>query len=303
MFVVVVDLQVIAHGVWACEAAQEKKLQQATVADTTENPPEEGGPPQAGPASPKLSFKTFTDTNNSDYYALLQTMLQVIDDHPKLHALADRDPLQITSEVGQDSGVQAAFDAEDCRTALQREQVYRCAGNLFWQNFFLSSTPKVPLSMKRLQAWKHQIFGTPPTPTHFHDRMAVFAVDSADFDMSSHKGRLMRLSPEEISHAVVAALAESVKAGATDGEIDMWLKVVLSTPCVFEIVGGGDGAAHYWRAFELRQGIAGDNDLTKRTARQWCIEVAGTTRQLVHTDTHTHTHTHTRNHVQTHMHT
>ncbi len=126
------------------------------------------------------------------------------------------------------------------------------------------------MSTQRLHMWKEQIFGNPVQPTHGQPAVH-FAMSSTTFNVLEHRGALGRVSPEELSHAVVIALAEAVSRNADDAEIGEWLKVVLSYPCVFEVVGGEDNA-NYWRAFALRQGKAGEHDLTKRTARQWCIE-------------------------------
>ncbi len=232
---------------------------EAAASTASSVPEEHSGPLQsAAPAS------------NTEYYAELQSALEVIDAHPTFKDLHKKPPLAIVAK--EITGVQAPFSATEAETALQQKGLYRCAGNLFWQNMFNSPTPQVPLRMERVKAWKEFKFGKPPRPQHL-DHMLHFAVHSPQFDVDNPCGPYHRVSPEELSHAVVLAMAESILQARESDEqasLEAWLPVVLSCPTVFHLVSGE--SAMYGKAFDLRQEVCADNDGARRTARQWCIE-------------------------------
>ena len=50
----------------------------------------------------------------------------------------------------------------------------------------------------------------------------------------SFAGDLVRITPDEIAHALLLAIAKDIQAGASDDRKSEWLKMLLSVPCTFK---------------------------------------------------------------------
>jgi len=168
---------------------------------------------------------------------------------------------------------QAVFDPDQCRIALERQGMYVCGGNFWWQDMLSSPTPGTPLSLSRVVELGKYIFsseGGEVTPRHL-PYMVHVRVPSADYNVMNHKGALQRMSPEEAMHAVLLQCAQSLQ-DADDAKAQRWREVLLSVTFCFEVVTQEEGV--YWRAQALRQQISADYASMRRTARQAAHELA-----------------------------
>lgn len=143
---------------------------------------------------------------------------------------------------------QAVFEAEAAKIALARTGVYRAACNLFWLDLTSNSTPRVPLSYARVREWAQTVFGK--GPRHFKDLILV-AAPAADSDLLALRGSWKQVTPEELTHSTVFALADRITAGAGEEELRSWRSCLLSTPMMFSVLGNED--AIYWEAYDQRQ--------------------------------------------------
>ncbi|CAJ1392592.1 unnamed protein product, partial [Effrenium voratum] len=146
--------------------------------------------------------------------------------------------------------------------------VYRAACNLFWLDLTSNSTPRVPLSYARVREWAQTVFGK--GPRHFKDLILV-AAPAADSDLLALRGSWKQVTPEELTHSTVFALADRITAGAGEEELRSWRSCLLSTPMMFSVLGNED--AIYWEAYDQRQRIVQSHDTIKRSARQWAHEI------------------------------
>jgi hypothetical protein len=150
---------------------------------------------------------------------------------------------------------------------MQREQRYICGGNFFWQAMMQSPVPGVPLSWKRLQ---ELVTSQYQKPGPYKPGMLVLHA-SRDQDPMTRKGSLLRLSPEELSHAFVVAIHRDIENNVDEETLLEWIKHVRT--CCVQFVEPAGTEAVYWEAFNLREMIVASNSLVQRTVLQRAVEV------------------------------
>ena len=152
---------------------------------------------------------------------------------------------------------------------MQREGIYRCGCNFWWQDLLWTPTPTVPVNKQRVIDLAVFLFPSDKA-THLEHGVHI-AVSSPDFNVLGRRGSLTRVSPEEVSHAIVFKIHDLILKGASDEELLAWRKVTLSAPFVFELLTKDD--ALYFRAFTLRQTAVAVEDAIKRSSRQMAHEI------------------------------
>ncbi|CAK9095021.1 unnamed protein product [Durusdinium trenchii] len=167
------------------------------------------------------------------------------------------------------------FNSKACEIALRKEGTYRCGINLLWIDPFASITPAVPLDHSRVVELGQFAYPDGKTPRHLQENFHV-ATDAADVDLLGKRGKWRGISPEEMQHSLIFALAKCIedKAGAKrvdDDCLQDWRKIFLTAPCVITIVGNDDQM--FWEAFRKRQQVIASYDCVKRSARQLAHEV------------------------------
>lgn len=220
------------------------------------------------------------NAGNQLYLADLEAAIGTILNCPAFKNIKDADPLPITNDASHASGVQSVFDAGQCAVALDRESRYIAACNFWWQNLLASPTPGVPLRKDRVMDLACHLFnlnpdwepGQPLAHLPHLKSMIVVLVDSAP-EVAQHN--LLRVSPEEIAHAVVFGCAREVAAGVPADRLARWRTVFLSCCFCFELRSGPDGGmdAAYWKSFNLRQSVIAEYAAVRRTARQMAHEI------------------------------
>lgn len=83
----------------------------------------------------------------------------------------------------------------------------------------------------------------------------MIAVGSKEFDPMSHRGSLLRVSPEEPIHAWVLAVARDIDAKVDRSVLDLWAHSALTTTFHFEVLESEDDK--YYRAANLREAKPG----------------------------------------------
>ena len=225
-------------------------------------------------------MKVDANTNES-YMADLESAAQLILNHKVFKDIKTLDPLPITDDLSKTSGVQSVFDQGQCKVALAREKKYICSGNFWWHNLLASATPGVPLRKDRVLELGRHMFNVDgdadaacgadrPLP-HLPGMLTVL-VESPDVDVLSHKGALLRVSPEEIAHAAVFICAGEIMANKPEERLLRWKAIFLSCCFAFEVGEPGHDAC-YWRAYNLRQAIVATYGGCKRSAKQMAHEV------------------------------
>ena len=86
---------------------------------------------------------------------------------------------------------------------------------LLWIDPFASITPAVPLDHSRVVELGQFAYPDGKTPRHLQENFHV-ATDAADVDLLGKRGKWRGISPEEMQHSLIFALAKCIedKAGA-----------------------------------------------------------------------------------------
>ena len=146
--------------------------------------------------------------------------------------IAKQDPLPEVGPGGYRGllGFTAPFNAQiyEARFAEGLSMKYSCGGIFFWHGPMRSLTPWVPLYKNRILEMAESI-----TPSLLRHSIACVADDASGKGIPPRGGHLVHLSPDEWSHAIVFKIADRIKAGTPDGEMDQWLRCLLSCPFTF----------------------------------------------------------------------
>jgi hypothetical protein len=84
-------------------------------------------------------------------------------------------------------------------------------------------------------------------------------------------GKLRRVSPEECEAALLLAVADRIKAGASSAELAHWRKIMLTVEIQFECLPTADEL--YFRAVNIRRSVIVQNEALVRSAMQQIQEI------------------------------
>ncbi len=213
------------------------------------------------------SMKPFAHLNEA-YYANVQSDIDtIIDKWPNIvsfNALPESGADGYLSMVGYGAPFSpVVFDARQSEAVFELS----CHVNFMWQDFTKSVMPWIPLYWERTVELSEQM----PGPGLLKSKL-VFAVNFTNGDKLP-RGGLLRVSPCEQSHAVLHKIANRIRANAQQGELDMWLRSLLSAPCSFQKAVSED--AKYAEANSLRQDACQIATAVALTARQLIYNVNG----------------------------
>lgn len=232
-----------------------------------------GGMPAAGAAAAAAGDAGLPGIPavNADHMAMVDEAVQMILGHPLFAGIMNEPPLTINAKASEKSaaGHRVGFKYEDYVAAMKTAGEYEAAGNYFWVNWSFNATPGVPFNTQAVQDLKAYYFKS--GPTRFPLTLEI-ALENISVDVRKLHGELRRVSPEEVEHALLLAVSESIKEGADEAVLREWRAVLLSVPMHFVVLNGGD--ALYWRAVNLREATVAQYDGLARSAVQRIFEVA-----------------------------
>ena len=136
---------------------------------------------------------------------------------PIFQNISSKSPLTIVA-----GGSRAPFDQRECQLVLSEGRPYQCDGNFWWHEITWMNNHRVPISNAQIQAIQRFYFpplAPPdawPTNLNVHVRVDTPSVDHKLF------GALQRVSPEEVTHAMLLSVAEAITAGADDTVLSQW---------------------------------------------------------------------------------
>ena len=137
------------------------------------------------------------------------------------------------------------YSDADFGVAMQTVGEYKCGCNMLWLDFGEQGSPgrNVPLSMKQVTGLTEHYF---KTPRSFPKDILVDA--DLENPPSRQKGKLVRISPPEIVHALVFAVYRDFKAGCDDSVTHAWRATMLSAPMTFKNMASDDDK--HWRLLQ-----------------------------------------------------
>ena len=213
------------------------------------------------------------DEVNLAYIEKLEAAWGLIQDHDIFHNIQAASPACITGNVAE-SGTQAPFDLQCYQDALKTASKSYTAGiNLFWINLQWSATPGVPLRVSAIEAMARTTFRAPVSVGTIH-----VAVPGAEFNPLEHKGALLRVSPEEITGALVLAISRDIQNNEPAEVLQSWKQVILSTTCVFKVL--PTATDRYWYALQQRELISMTNSMVHRSTLQGVHEISRLMKRL-----------------------
>lgn len=153
---------------------------------------------------------------------------------------------------------------------MERENRYVAGGNIFWVSMVRSMSPNMPMSLKRVRDLQENFYSS-PAPFKGMIHVHLEGADDAVGDIPVKGGNLLCLSPEELPHAFLLAVADAVTSGQSEEVLEQWKKYAKSVCLHFEK--GGSPQDLYWTAFNLRESLVSTNNTVQRTAMQRAVEV------------------------------
>ena len=180
------------------------------------------------------------------------------------------DPLPLTPESPNALfGYVAPWDSEVFDGQLKKDGKhlqYQCGVNMFWLNPMVSVTPFVPISKNRVLEQAAALSPGLISPPLVAD--ASWAKGSA-----LPRGSVLRVSPDELYHAVMFKVAQRINEKAPSGELRDWKRTLLSAPCCFKRFDSED--AKFAAANSIRNELGGVARAVTHSARQTVYNIWG----------------------------
>ena len=222
--------------------------------------PPAGGAGGLTPMAP-LSTSNVSEVNLSYYQSVQEDMRKI------LKCLgpdfANKDALQIAQGNQQgDGGIQEPFNKESATRALGNQNLYICAGNLFWLDFLRSPSPGVPL--QRHGVCQLGDFLWPKNQSKPMFLLKLLEVE-APTDVPERPSALGMLSPEGYAHAALYAAARDLPEHKEEWEI-----VLRSVPFCF-VAGAKNTWIHSWNC---RNQLTQEYESLSRSALQQATEIS-----------------------------
>ena len=167
---------------------------------------------------------------NATYAAQLQDSIDEIKGHPMFADIQNEKPLSIG---------QPHFTPGQFNNMIAESGVYRCAFNLF--HLKIKTSTSVPIRPKRVKQIRHEWFDKPSENFPINRTVLVGVLEDVVKGEQGYKipstsfGELEVLSPEEILHAPVMQIADDIRNGMGDEELQKWRKLLLSIPVMFKV--------------------------------------------------------------------
>ena len=207
------------------------------------------------------------DRANVAYIEKLGSAWACIQEHDLFRDIQGAKPAGITANANE-SGTQSPFDLKSYRAALKTAgQSYTAGINLFWIDLMWSATPGVPLRVSAIELMAKTIFGRPTPLGTIH-----VAVPDHEYNPLERKGALLRVSPEEVTGAIVLAIARDIRNSESDEVLQAWKQIALSTTCVFKVM--PSASDRYWYALNQREHVSMTYTAVHRSTLQRVHEIS-----------------------------
>lgn len=204
---------------------------------------------------------------NAAYYDRLNQAMRLVLEHPVFDNIVNEDPIGISAKRGDLSGgVQAPFNPADYKNAMVHG-TYACAGNFFWHDLRFNPTPGVPIRENAVHRLMEHQFNVPkrsPWPLH----IAVTSKDAPDKQLGAWK----RVSPDEVAHALVLAVARDIERSEDTEVLQKWRWVFLTHSIEFHRA--DTHQERYFMSLQMREDILALEKACARTVLQRVFEVA-----------------------------
>ena len=186
---------------------------------------------------------------NAPLWAAFQTKIDAIKCHPIMENITTAPPPAITSDASAESGIQAAFKAEDFDVAMTRRSAYKCSQNFFRHDLLFTATPSVPYRQSGIRQLKMHYFRNGPAPFPMDLEVAI----GKGKDPCKDNCDVKRISPEEVEFAFVDAIHDDVKADKEEN-LQRWRYYLTTISYHYKQIDVDEDIA--WAANQFRQDLA-----------------------------------------------
>jgi hypothetical protein len=203
------------------------------------------------------------DSVNAEYFKKVGDALLVIAKHWP--------DIETSSTLGLTAEMHGAYPLVSHQAALDEASytgsmatISEAAGGLsiFTLDIMKSATPGVPINTAGVMGLAAQRFSA---PKRFPSIVAI-AVEATTFNIFHHKGALLSISPLELLHALIFAVARDItEKKLAEKELVQWKAALLSIPVHVRVLGT---EAAYYEAISIREEIAGEYEAAYFTAFQ-----------------------------------
>ncbi|CAK0864940.1 unnamed protein product, partial [Prorocentrum cordatum] len=159
--------------------------------------------------------------------AQVHDALETINKDAIFAGVMDMEPLRIG-----DGGMQAPFSQEEFNNVLSTppetnsfDHFYLCGGNFPWQSFTWLVNHRVPMNHGQIAELQRFSYKRDDPPDRLEFNVAA-CVDSANTDVLSHKGAMMRLSSPEPVFAVLFSIAKAIQEGVDEKIRMRWQRLI-----------------------------------------------------------------------------
>lgn len=199
---------------------------------------------------------------NAIHYEQVLQWRGMIEDHGIFSNIAQEMPLSI-----KDCGLQHPFNADDFRIAMKSSnQGYTAGINLFWCDFMFTPTPGIPVRTETIPDLMECYFKVPSPMPH----TIVISVKDGEQPLEK-RGALCAISPEEVRHAMMAAIARDIANCVEPDVLEEWRRLALSCTATFQL--HNTEAERLQVTMQLRENIANDHEAMSRTQLQRIYEI------------------------------
>lgn len=164
-----------------------------------------------------------------------------------------------------------AFDEKDFEAAMKSTGKYSAACNLWWMDLSWRPCRHVFTNCKAVEEMATFHFSKGPAEFPWTIVVAVPDRNMSASDVIGHGSSLKRISPEEQEASLLFAVANRIRAGANEKELQQWRKVMLTVTMQFEVHADGDSA--YFRSVNIRRAVIVQNEALVRSALQQIQEI------------------------------
>ena len=149
---------------------------------------------------------------------------------------------------------------------------YTAACNLWWLDLTWRPCRHVFTNCKAVDEMARFHFGQGPAD-EFPWQIVVAVPDKGmtAAEIIGHGSSLRRISPEEQEAALLFSVADRIRAGASQKELQQWRKVMLTVSMQFEVHVNADSA--YFRSVNIRRSVIVQNEALVRSALQQIQEI------------------------------
>ena len=201
---------------------------------------------------------------NANHYEKVLQWRHVIEDHPLFTNISQEMPLSI-----KDFGLQHPFNDQDFSVAMSRDggdTGYTAGINLFWCDAMFTPTPGIPVRTETIPDLMECYFKLPATMPH----NIIISLKEGEHPLEK-RGALCAISPEEVRHAMMAAIARDIECGVGSEVLEEWRRRVLSCTATFQLHATEAGRLQV--AMQLRENMANDHEAMSRSQLQRVYEI------------------------------